>query len=181
MLDEVIDVVAAIDETAFLPVDEADVRRRYDDVFETATASGTHALPSPKGVMKPVCFYHTPGHASRHLRARAGVLRRASDQRASRARGPRRPGAQRLPDRRRPLRVRPGPLRRAGPPGHAGAPGRGGGRGPRPPRPRRPRRARAPSRGAPGAAGGGGPAPPGPGGRGGAGPTARGEEPRDTG
>src|SRR5439155_24658952 len=62
VLDQVIDVVAAIDEAAFLAVDETDVRRRYDDVFETAPDSGAHGLPSPKGVMKPVCFYHTPGN-----------------------------------------------------------------------------------------------------------------------
>ena len=37
--------------------------------------------------MKPVCFYHTPGHASRHPGTRAGLLRRASDQRSPRARG----------------------------------------------------------------------------------------------
>src|SRR5262249_60173444 len=93
VLDEIIDVVAAIDEPALLAVDEADVRRRYDDIFETAPASGTHGLPSPKGVMKPVCFYHTPENASRHPRARAGGLRRAPDQRGARARSPRRTGA----------------------------------------------------------------------------------------
>src|SRR5215471_3488496 len=52
-------------------------------------------LPSPKGVMKPVCFYHTPENASRHPRAHTAVLRRASDQRGPRVVGARRPRASR--------------------------------------------------------------------------------------
>src|SRR5262249_42478422 len=47
VLDEIVDVVATIDETALTSVDETDIRRRNDDVFETASAPGTHGLPSP--------------------------------------------------------------------------------------------------------------------------------------
>ena len=42
VLDEVVDVEAAIDEPALAPVDETDVRRRDDDVLETALALAAH-------------------------------------------------------------------------------------------------------------------------------------------
>src|SRR5438445_13575213 len=114
MLYMVDEDLSAIDDTSLTPVNETYVRSRYDDVFEAAAACRTHGLPSPKGVMKPVCFYHTPGHASRHAGTRSGVLRRASDQRGPSARSPRRARAWRSADRRGPLRIRPGPLQWAG-------------------------------------------------------------------
>src|SRR5439155_1760673 len=47
VLDEVVDVVAAVDQPAFPPVDEADFRRRDDDVLETAFGFAAHGRPSP--------------------------------------------------------------------------------------------------------------------------------------
>src|SRR3989441_4796141 len=52
--DQVVDVVAAVEQPPFPPVDETDLRSRDDDVFE-AFLEAAHGLPSP-GVWKRFAF-----------------------------------------------------------------------------------------------------------------------------
>src|SRR5439155_1155823 len=47
---EVVHVVAAVDQAAFAAVDEADVRRRDDDILEAGFVDGAHGALSPRGV-----------------------------------------------------------------------------------------------------------------------------------